>query len=186
MELKNLSSSPVTGVTIDWSVAGPPIEKVIRSSDHFKKYSPIFDHGMYWMDNGQGVGIPAESHDHSDIPYVANAPVPVDIPSSIWFNFFLRMIATKERPPDNSRTPPIKTTEPVAMAVLKYRQSNETYIRTFHVKALMNVLPDSALLVSFGADGAVTGEVGQVDVPHRSSDNLRAQMRFSISESFHR
>jgi hypothetical protein len=176
MELKNLSGSPVTGVSIDWSVIGPPIENVIRSSEHFRKYNPMADHGMYRMDNGEGVGIPVEDHDHSDIPYVADSAVPIDIPGGIWHNFFLRMVATVERPVDNSSQPPLKTTQPVATAVLKYHQSNQTYTRTFQIKAVLFVIPNSALI----------GALGDVDIAHRSPDNLRAQMRFSISESFRR
>jgi hypothetical protein len=186
MELKNLSGSPVTGVSIEWSVAGPPIEKVVRSSEHFRKYVPIVDHGMYWMDNGEGVGIPVEDRDHSDIPYVADSTVPVDIPGGIWDNFFLRMVATVERPADNSPPPPIKTFEPVATAVLKYHQSNQIYIRTFQIKALVFVIPNGALLAALGTNGDFVGEIGKVDVAHWSPDNLRAQVRFSISQSFGR
>jgi hypothetical protein len=174
LELKNLSGSPVAGVSIDWSVSGPPIEKVINSSEHFKKYKPILDQGMYTMDNGEGVGIPVENHEHTDIPYVADSTVPIDIPGGIWYNFFLRMIATKERPPDNSRTASVKTTEPLAVAVLKYHQSNRVYRRTFQIKALMFVLSNSVLI----------GALGQVDSSRWSPDNFRAQMRLSISEMF--
>jgi hypothetical protein len=164
MELTNLSGSPVIGVSIDWSVTGPPVEKMIRSSEHFRKYSPITAHGMYQMANGQGVEITVEAHDHSEIPYVADSTVPVDIPGGIWNNFFLRMIATKERPPDNSPTPFIKTTEPVAVAVLKYNQSNQTYNRIFHIRALVIVIPDTALLTALGTNGEFVGEIGKVDI----------------------
>jgi hypothetical protein len=182
MELKNLSGNPVVGVSIDWSVSGAPIEQVVRSSEHFKKYPPIAEQGMYDMDNGNGVGIPVDDHVHSDISYAADESVPVDIPGGIWDNFYLRMIATKDRPPDNA--PPIHTIqkgEPVAKAVLTYHQANKTYTRIFQIKALVFVIPNSALLAYFGANGALVGQIGQVDRAQWSPDNFRAQMRFVIS-----
>ena len=122
--------------------------------------------------NGKGIRVPVADHDETPVPYIGTDAMDVRIPLAIWDTFVLRLIAEAKRPPEKA-VEISKATVRVGNALVKYRQGQQVYSRSFRIDASVQLVDDDAAI----------GGGGSVFIPReaRSPDNLRAIIDFSTA-----
>ncbi len=174
ISIKNLSSRPVVGISVDWLISGTPIDFLFVASEHTKPYGPTIEGGVFTLrgPNGGGFGVPVADRDVTNVPFISGLDsAETEFSSAVWWSFIFRLIATKQRPPTNNVPSGfIKTYGPNIVATVKYSQSNIQYTRAFRIEPMVHAVSDTA-----GGGG------GPIPRDHWSPDNLRAIVRFSVS-----
>lgn len=183
--LENLSDVPVAGIRVTWKIIDPiPIRAVFLNSDYLGRYNPIIEpnnFAPFSLTNakGDGTSVPASDEETIYIPYVPTASTAKDgvelpMPTSISFDYCLRLVATSLRP-DPSNQPSkgggmMKSVGPSMEVVLQYHHQGRDFTQKFRVESSMLVVSDTTFFVNLG---------GNVEPQFWSPDNFRASITFS-------
>lgn len=168
LKFRNLSHEAISPINIHWHVPGPPVERVLLTNEHFKNHGPKREGDMIGFSSGPTY-LAADTADTS-IPYIADEPVDVAIPPTIWNSFQLKLIANTPRIDPHSERAHGLTKPVTAIAMQMDVTYGSGHRRKFVVTSETHVLPDNAWY----------GGVAVPSVPGQdwSADNLRADLRF--------
>jgi len=184
--MRNLSTMPITDITIEWKIADKnPAELIFLSNEHYRKYNPKLEEQtrLFWLSGAPlrkeastGHGMPVADIDVTDIPFCEPTPssvsaLEVSMPNAVANSFAIRIVATSQRPPKtNVPSGMIKTSGPTIRLVVKYHQSQEEFIRYFRIESSVTVLSDTV----------GDGNLGHIEQQYWLEENFRATVKFIV------